>query len=156
MPLIKKTLKTMTLNKATKFFEELQSETSRNSEIKFYQEFIQILSRLKKRILSETEIHAIELELDALDLNSKTENNKKYYKKALGKFKKYLKTKFSLIPKGYYTAIGMSLGMCFGVAFGSLINENLGISTGLTIGLFIGLLIGGYMDGQAKDQGRVI
>ncbi len=146
----------MTLNKAYDFFESLVSETSKKSEIKVYQEFIQILSGLGKRNLSEREILSIELELDALDLYSNPNNNKKYFNKALSKFKEYLKIEFSLISEGYYTALGMSLGICFGVAFGSLIDEKLGVSTGLVVGMVIGLLIGSYLDNQAKAQGKVI
>jgi hypothetical protein len=70
----------------------------------------------------------------------------------LNEFKKYLKDKFSLISKGYYTAIGISLGVAFGAAFGSIY----GLGNGLTLGMLIGLVIGAILDSEAKKQNRVL
>ena len=81
----------MTLKNATNFFESLVSETSKKPEIKVYQEFIQIITGLEKKDLSESEILAIETELNSLNLKSNPENRKKYFKKVLSKFEKYLK-----------------------------------------------------------------
>ena len=63
------------------YFQRISSETSNKSEIKVYQEFIRIISRLEERDLSETEIKAIETELTRLDLISNTTHNKRFYKK---------------------------------------------------------------------------
>ncbi len=146
----------MTINNTINLFKSLTIDASKKSEIKIYEDFIQILNDLKKRNLSEDEIQSIELELGNLQLKSNPNNRKKYYKNALRQFKKYLKAEFSLVSKGYYTAIGISLGLCFGVAFGSLIEEKLGLSSGLAIGMFIGLIIGRNMDTQAEKEGRVL
>lgn len=146
----------MTIDKAIELFESFIRNTNSSSEIKIHEDFIQILNDLKARNLSEDEIQAIAIELDNLRLNSNSEQRKKQIKKALRSFKEYLKTKFSLISKGYYTAIGMSLGMCFGVAFGALIEEQMGVSAGLSIGMFVGLIIGRNMDTQAEKEGRVL
>tara|TARA_B100000809_G_scaffold266760_2_gene331288 strand:- start:23124 stop:23564 length:441 start_codon:yes stop_codon:yes gene_type:complete len=146
----------MKLKTAKKVFDNLVSDTIKNSENKVYQDFILILTSLEKRDLSEKEMQSIELELDRLKLEEPTKNNRRYYKKSLNQFKEFLRTKFSLTSKRHYTSIGMSLGMCFGVVFGSLIERTKGISMGLSFGMLIGLLIGVYMDNQAASQGRVI
>ena len=150
----------MTLKNAFDYFKSLASKTSKKSEIKVYQEFIQIITSLENRNLSETEIQSIETELDALNLNSTTTNNKKYFNKALKQFQKYLKDTFSLTTKGYYTNIGIGLGSSFGILFGivflSSFERSLGISLGMMIGMFIGLTIGRNMDSQAEASGKMV
>ena len=77
----------MTLKNAIHFFENLEAETSSRSEIKIYQEFIQIITSLEAKNLSDTKIQSIETELDHLNLTSNPENRKKYFKKSLSAFK---------------------------------------------------------------------
>lgn len=148
----------MTLQEAYDFFEGLKSETTKKSDIKIYVKFLHILSELKSREFSSEEIQSIEAELDSL--NSNSENRIKYLKKALRKFEKYLKDSFSLIPKGYYTNLGIGLGSSFGLLFGvvflSSLERSLGIASGLSIGMLIGLVIGRYMDTRAVSEGRVL
>jgi len=150
----------MTLKNAIDFFESLLSETNKKSEIKVYREFIHILNSLEKRNLSEPEIQSIETELDNLNLNSNRAQRKYYYKKALYKFKKYLKDAFSLTPKGYYTNLGISLGSSFGFLFGivflSGLDRSLGIALGLSIGMIIGIIIGRSIDSRVVEDGRVL
>jgi hypothetical protein len=146
----------MTLKNALNYFKSLVSETRKKSEIKVYQDFIQIISSLEKRELSETEIQAIETELDALDLNSATAPNKRYYKKALQQFKKYLKNAFSLTTKGYYTNMGVGLGTLFGVLFGVVFLGSFERSMGISLGMLMGLLIGRHLDAQAEASGMVV
>ena len=146
----------MTLKNALLYFERLVSETSKKSETKVYQEFIQVITALEKRNLSETEIRSIEIELDALHIYSATKN----FNKALRQFKKYLKDTFSLTPKGYYTSITVGLGSSFGIVFGIVFLSNfersLGIALGLIAGMLIGLIIGRTMDSQAKAAGNML
>jgi hypothetical protein len=153
-------IKIMTLKNAFNFFESLVSETSKKSEIKVYQEFIQIITGLEKKNLSESEIQSIETELGSLNLKSNPENRKKYFKKALSKFEKYLKDTFSLTAKGYYTKMGIGLGTSFGILFGvvflSSLERSMGISLGMIGGMFIGLTIGRNMDSQAKTAGNML
>ncbi len=66
---------------------------------------------MKIREFSKDEIQSIETELGNLSLKSNPENRKKYFKKALTKFEKYLKDTFSLTSKGYYAELGIALGM---------------------------------------------
>jgi len=150
----------MTLQEAYNFFESLKTETTKKYEIKVYEKFLHILSELKIREFSKDEIQSIETELDSLNLKSNPENRKKYFKKALTKFEKYLKDTFSLTSKGHYTELGASLGILFGVVAGVLIGErfekSLGISLGISMGMLIGILVGRHLDSQAKAAGNML
>ncbi len=150
----------MTLLKAIDDFENLLSETSKKSEIKIYNEFIQILRSLKKKNLSEVEIQSIEEKLDALDLNSVETINKRYFSQTLKQFKKYLKDTHSLTSKGHYTNLGVGLGASFGVLVGivllSSFERSVGISLGISLGMLIGLIIGRNMDLKAKVSGKIL
>ncbi|MBB3696480.1 hypothetical protein KMW28_10180 [Flammeovirga yaeyamensis] len=150
----------MTLQKALDYFQRLVSETSNTSEIKVYQEFIRIISSLKERDLSETEIKSIETELARLNLISATHHDKRFYQKALSQFEKYLATTFSLAPKGYYVkngiALGMTIGLLVGTVFLSNLERSMGIALGISIGMFIGLIIGHSLDVKAVSSGRVV
>ena len=150
----------MTLNKAIKHLENLVSETSKKSEIKVYEKFLHILNQLNLRACSKDEIESIETELDNLDLESNPENKKKHFKKALSKFEKYLKEKFSLTTEGYYTklyvGLGLSFGLMFGVAILSNLERSLGISLGLIGGMVVGSLMGRNKDAQIKAAGNML
>ncbi|WP_338733931.1 hypothetical protein [Mangrovimonas cancribranchiae] len=150
----------MTLKNAINFFESLEAETSSKFEIKIYQEFIQIITSLENKNLSDTKIQSIEAELDHLNLKSNPENRKKYYKKAINDFKKYLKDTFSLTTKGYYTTFYGGLGLVFGLLFGVAILHNLerslGISLGLIGGMLVGSIVGRSKDAQAKAAGNML
>ena len=104
----------MTLQEAYNFFEILKTETTKKYEIKVYEKFLHILSKLKFREFSKDEIQFIETELESLNLKSNPKNRKKYFKKALSKFEKYLKDTFSLTTKGYYSNLYSGLGLSFG------------------------------------------
>lgn len=150
----------MTLKNALNHFDQLISKTSKKSEIKVYQDFIHILTSLEKKDLTETEIHSIETELDALNLDSAPTNKKRHFSKAIKQFKKYLKNTFSLLTKEHYTNIYIALGSLFGVAFGIVFLSNsdrsLGIPLGISIGALIGLIIGSNLDSKAEASGKMI
>lgn len=150
----------MTIHDAETHFRGLLAETSKKSEIKIYEAFIQILTALKSRNLSEEETQSIETQLDTLFLTSHPVNRQKHYKKRLAQFKAYLKKEFSLITQAYYTNLGVGLGASFGVLFGIIFLSRLersgGIAIGISIGMLIGLLIGRHLDTQAKAEGRVM
>ena len=84
----------MTTDEAIKFFNKLRSQTTKKSELKIYDDFIQTLTRLSKRVFSIEDIISIETKLDALELNLNDENRKKHFRKALNSFKEYLKKEF--------------------------------------------------------------
>ena len=150
----------MTLQEAINIFESIKTETTKKSEIKVYEKFVYVLTELKTRTFSEDEIQFIETELDRLHLKSNSENRKKYFKKALSKFEKYLKDTFSLTSKGYYIERCVGYGVLFGVVAGVLIGErferSLGISFGICFGMFIGAFIGHRMDSQAEAAGNML
>jgi len=150
----------MTLQETITFFESLTTETTKKSENKVYEKFVYILTELKNREFSKDEIQSIEKELDSLHLASNPENRKKYFKKALSKFEKYLKDTFSLTSKDYYTNLYMGLGLSFGLMFGVAILSNLerslGISLGLVGGMLVGLILGRNKDAEAKAAGKML
>ena len=150
----------MTLQAAYNFFESLKTETTNKYEIKVYEKFLHILSELKIRAFSIDEIESLETELDRLNLKSNPKNRKKYFKKALSKFEKYLRDTFSLTTKRYYTELGIVLGASFGILFGVVFlsswERSMGISLGLIIGSGIGGAIGRSMDTKAISEGKVI
>jgi len=150
----------MTLQETITIFENLKTETTKKSELKIYEKFVYILTELQNREFSKDEIQSIEMELDSLNLASNTENRKKFFKKALNKFEKFLKDTFSLTSKGYYTqlygGLGLSFGVMFGVAILSNLDHSLGISLGLIGGMLVGSILGRNKDSQAKAAGTVL
>ena len=150
----------MTLQEAYNFFENLKTESTKKHEIKVYEKFLHILNRLKIREFSIDETQSLETELDSLNLASKPENKKKYFKKALTKFEKYLKDKLSLTSKGYYTrlygGLGLSFGLLFGVVFLLSWERSMGISLGLIFGMLIGSIIGRSIDVKAISENRIL
>lgn len=150
----------MSITDAIDYFKKLSKETNNKRELRIYKDFITILSNLLDRNFSEDQLLQIENEIETLNLKSNPENKKRYFNKKLTVFKQFLKTEFSLVPKGYYTNMGIGLGTSFGVLFGvvvlSSLERSLGISLGLVTGMLIGLIIGHYMDSQVKEAGKVI
>ena len=150
----------MTLKNTIIFFESLNRKATKKSEIKVYNNFIDILSKLENRTFNANEIKSIEMELDDLNLKSNPDNKNKFYKKALSKFEDYLKEVFSLTTKGHYINASVSLGILFGVVLGVVIGERfekaIGLSIGISIGMFIGVFIGKRLDAKAKATGNLL
>ncbi|GGK19573.1 hypothetical protein GCM10007962_12080 [Yeosuana aromativorans] len=150
----------MSITDAIDFFKKLSKETNNKRELRIYKDFITMLSNLNNRNLSEEQLLQIEKEIETLNLKSNPENKKRFFSKKLTVFKQFLKTEFSLVPKGYYTNMGIGLGTSFGILFGvmvlSSLERSLGISLGIVAGMLIGIIIGHYMDSQAKEAGKVI
>ena len=150
----------MTLQEAYNFIESLKNDTMNTSEIKVYNNFLDILTKLKGREFSIGDIQSIETELNSLALQSNLENRKKHFIKQLKKFKNYLKEKHALIPERYYTNIGITSGAAFGIIAGIIIGErfekSLGIALGIGIGMLIGAFVGRNRDSEAKAAGKVL
>jgi len=147
----------MTINNATKIFESLKIQTQKKSELKVYKEFIEILTSIENREMTEVEIQYIETFLSQLDLTILPKNNRKYFKKKLNEFKEYLKEEFSLITKGYYATLGTGIGMTFGIALGAAFFQvGSGVSIGMMFGMFLGMIIGRYMDSEAEKANQVL
>jgi len=154
----------MKINEAIDFLKSLLNKTNEKSEIKVYGKFIGMLTDLKNKDLTETQLQSIEKELAALNLNTKTENQKKYIRKKLAAFEKYLRDQYSFVSEGFYTAMGVSLGLSFGAGLGLTIGTSIeagvgtsiGLSMGAGIGMTFGIIIGATKDAEAKKQGRVL
>jgi hypothetical protein len=150
----------MTLQKAINFFESLKTETTKKTEIKVYEKFLHILSQLKTTEFTKDEIQSIEEELDRLNLKSNPKDRKKFFKKALSIFEKYLKDTFSFTTEGYYTklygGLGLSFGLLFGVAILSNLERSLGISLGLIGGMVVGAIMGRKKETEAKAAGKML
>lgn len=147
----------MTIDRTINFFKNSLRQTEKKSEIKIYNEYIIILSNLKDRNLTSEGVNSIEEKLKHLQLTSNPANTKKYFKKQLEIFKKYLREEFSLVTKGYYASMGLSLGMVFGMAIGtSVFGAGSGVTTGMMFGMLIGLIIGRYKDSEAEKENRVL
>ena len=150
----------MTLQEANTLFESLKSDTTKKHEIKVYEAFTEIIAGLEKREFAESEILAIALKLDSLNLTAKPKNRKRYYRKALREFEKFLIASFSLTVKGYYTKLGTAFGISFGLLFGLIFlsswERSMGISLGMLLGMVIGLTIGRSMDAKAITEDRVL
>ena len=71
----------MGINETLVFFQNLKTNTNEKSEIKLYDKYILILTNLKNRDLTETQILNIETEFEKLNLNAEAENKIKYLKK---------------------------------------------------------------------------
>lgn len=150
----------MTLKNAINVFESIKTKTTKKSEIKIYNQFIDILKKLEKREFTTDEIQSIEVELKNLNLKSNPENRKKFFKKALSKFESYLKETFSLTTKGYYTNLSVSFGILLGVVVGVLIGQrfekSMSLSFGICIGMFLGAFIGRRKDAQSQAAGNIL
>ena len=141
----------MKIKETLNFFLNLKNDSVEKSEIKVYDKYIEILSDLKNRDLTQNQIQSIESELEVLNLNIESDNRKKHFTKKLTEFEKFLKDKLSLIPEGHY----MSYGMIFGMLAGALSQFYIGIYS-LIAGMLIGMVIGAIMDSEARKQGRVL
>ena len=146
----------MTLQNAYKIIERLKNDTANTSEIKVYNNFLDILTKLKGREFSKDDIQSIETELNSLTLDA----NPKDSKKLLKEFKNYLKEKHALISEGYHTKISITTGAAFGIIAGVIIGERFEKSFGIALGIGIGMLIGAFLgrirDAQAKAAGKVL
>ena len=148
----------MTIQEAIVFFENIKDSSNNNYRIKIFKNFLYILESLQKREFSEKERLSIENKLESLDL----ESNKDAYKKELNKILKsltdYLKEEHSLVRKGHYTNIGVTMGSAFGVVLGVLIKErmerSIGIALGVVIGVTIGIVAGKILDAKVKTEGK--
>lgn len=150
----------MKIDNALRLFTVLRNETSKQSEVKVYEKFIQLLTTLNNRTFSSDELKSIEEELDRFDLESKEKKKLKYFKNGLTHFENFLKEKLQLTSKGHFTKLGGGLGMSFGILFGVVVlssfERSLGITYGMLIGMVLGVIIGKSMDTKAKKAGRAL
>lgn len=154
----------MNISDTSEFIKKLLSETDKKSEKKVYNCFIRILSSLKKKDLTESQMQLIQEKLSSLKLDTITENRKTYYKQKLTNFKAFLKKEFSFTTEKYYSELGIIYGMIFGsglglsigVAIDPALGTSMGLSIGTGIGMVLGMIYGASKDAETKKEGRVI
>ncbi len=150
----------MTLQDATQFFQNLITKQPNKSELKVYEDFINLLAALERHNLIDSEVINIEQQLEALQLTVNSTNKSRSFKRKFHIFKKHLKDKHGLVNKGYYSSMGISMGMCFGMLAGLIFGDLLGIDNKLVIGLIFGMLfgiiIGKNKDAEAERQNRIL
>jgi hypothetical protein len=144
----------MNLSTTTELFNKLLSETDEKSEKGIYNNFIQILSSIKKKDLTEKQLQLIEEQISVLNLKTNTENKRKYYGQRLSEFKTFLKKEFSFIAKNHYRNKGIAIGISIGIAIG--VTTTFNIALGMSVGMMFGLAIGQSKDTEAKGKGRII
>jgi ElaB/YqjD/DUF883 family membrane-anchored ribosome-binding protein len=148
----------MTIQEAIVFFENIKDSSNNNYRIKIFKNFLYILESLQKREFSEKERLSIENKLESLDLESNKDADKKELNKILKSLTDYLKEEHSLVRKGHYTNIGVTMGSAFGVVLGVLIKErmerSIGIALGVVIGVTIGIVAGKILDAKVKTEGK--
>ena len=119
---------------------------------------------MKDKDLSEDQLRLIKDKLFSLNLKTATENRRKFYKKQLSVFTKFLKKEFYFTTEKYYTELGMVYGMSFGTGIGvslgtaydPAIGTSIGLSIGVSIGMIFGMMYGAKKDAEAKKLGRII
>ena len=84
----------MKIKETLNFFLNLKNDSVEKSEIKVYDKYIEILSDLKNRDLTQNQIQSIESELEVLNLNIESDNRKKHFTKKLTEFEKFKRQTF--------------------------------------------------------------
>lgn len=154
----------MKINQALKSFNALNAKTKERVERKIYQGFIDILSNLQNRDLTEKQQKAIEEKLDELELFATTVGKRNHLNRKLITLSSFLNKEYAWVTAGHYASRGMALGLAFGVSLGlsigTLFSTSIGIPMGMSIGtgsgLILGMIFGSLKDKQAEKQNRVL
>lgn len=99
------------------YLKKLLSKTTDKSEIKTFNNFIEILSRLREKNLSDKQKEETESFIQYLELEKVPSFNNADFKKKLIEFKKFLKARLRLVPTNFYTTWAFSFGFSFAVGF---------------------------------------
>jgi transcriptional regulator with XRE-family HTH domain len=136
------------------FLKKQLSKTNEKSEIKTFQKFIEILSKLKEKDLNPEQIEGIESYIKYLELEKIPSFSNEMFKQKLVKFRKHLKNKLRFVPNNYYTTWASSFAVSFAIGFAvqSKIEMNIKIVVISAALLIIG--IGIIMDLRMKRQER--
>lgn len=89
-------------------FKRLLSKTNEKSEIRTFKKFISILTHLKNKELTNTQLNTIETYIHYLELEKIPSFSNDLFKQKLSKFRKHLKTKLRFVPNSFYTTLGLS------------------------------------------------
>lgn len=125
-----------------------------------YVQFGKLLSELRKRDLPDKVVHAINTNIDLIDLASGTEEELiKQLRKTQSDILRLIEKELKLVPKNHYRNIWMALGIAaFGVPLGVVFGVSLGnmafMGIGIAMGIPVGLAIGTGLDKKAAEEGR--
>jgi transcriptional regulator with XRE-family HTH domain len=141
--------------KATIIFLKKQlSKTNEKSEIKTFEKFIEILSKLKEKYLSPEQIESIESYIKYLELEKIPSFSNDMFKQKLVKFRKYLKNKLRFVPNNYYTTWASSFAIAFAIGFAVQSKIDVNIKIGVISAALLIIGIGVIMDLKMKRQER--
>lgn len=136
------------------FLKKQLSKTTNKSEIKTFNRFIQLLTCLKEKNLSEEQKEVTESFIHYLELEKIPSFNNAAFKHKLAELKKFLKTNLRLVPTNHYTTWMASFGLSFAAAF----SVQGGIDLNIKIAVIsLGALLAGvgvFMDLIMKRQER--
>ena len=141
--------------KATIIFLKKQlSKTNEKSEIKTFEKFIEILSKLKEKDLSPKQIEGIESYIKYLELEKIPSFSNDMFKQKLVKFRKYLKNKLRFVPNNYYTTWASCFAISFAIGFAVQSKIDMNIKIGVISTALVIIGIGIIMDLKIKRQER--
>jgi transcriptional regulator with XRE-family HTH domain len=141
--------------KATIIFLKKQlSKTNEKSEIKTFEKFIEILSKLKEKDLNPEQIEGIESYIKYLELEKIPSFSNDMFKQKLIKFRKYLKNKLRFVPNNYYTTWASSFAVSFAIGFAVQSKIDMNIKIGVISAALLIIGIGIIMDLRMKRQER--
>ena len=141
--------------KATIIFLKKQlSKTNEKSEIKTFEKFIGILSKLKEKDLNPKQIEDIESYIKYLELEKIPSFSNDMFKQKLVKFRKYLKNKLRFVPNNYYTTWASSFAISFAIGFAVQSKIDMNIQIGVISVALLVIGIGIIMDLRMKRQKR--
>ena len=136
------------------FLKKQLNKTNKKSEIKTFENFISILTRLKEKEISPEQLEGIESYLHYLELEKIPSFSNEIFKKKLTQFRKYLKNKLGFVPTNYYTTLALSFGVSFTVSFSIQKNIDLTIKIGVISAVILVIAIAIMIDSRIKRQNR--
>ncbi len=147
-------LETSDLKATIIFLKKQLSKTNEKSEIKTFEKFIEILSKLKEKDLNPKQVEGIESYIKYLELEKIPSFSNDMFKQKLIKFRKYLKNKLRFVPNNYYTTWASSFAVSFAIGFAVQSKIDMNIKIGVISVALLIIGIGVIMDLRMKRQER--
>lgn len=138
------------LSSSLLLLKKLKSQTDNKSELKVFDEFIDVLQALKEKDLSDKFKQAIDEYLAYLELEKVPSFSQEMFKPKLKKFKKFLRSKLNFVPKRYYFKMGTAFIVSFVIGF----LATKGIGMGLILFAILFTLVCYGVDYRMEKQGR--
>lgn len=136
------------------FLKKKRSVTENTSDLKTLDNFINVLSNLKEKELSQEQTQGIESYINYLELEKIPSFNTELFQPKLEKFKTFLKKKLKFVPNNFYTKMGMYFTLPFTISF--FITSGNTISNKIVVVVLVGilLLMAVFLDSRIKKQNR--